>query len=194
MRPRIAVLFVALSLAAAPQDPTPAPTVLRSAQQLAAIGPEHRLLGRLVGEWEVVVATAPPGMAPREERGRVRGVAILGGRHVVLNFVLQLQGTAVEAVQMLGFDTLRQVYTSSWRDDLSTWAVEASGTAADGVPERLRLQGTLADAREPTGRPFRLEFDLPASAGSNRGEVVVRAYDTVDGQEVLMQTQRWTPK
>jgi hypothetical protein len=111
---------------------------------------------------------------------------------VVLNFVLQLQGTAVEAVQMLGFDTLRQLYTSSWRDDLSTWSVEASGTAGAGAPERLRLQGALADARDPTGRPFRLELDLPPAAAGAAGEVAVRSYDTVDGKEVLMQTQRWT--
>jgi hypothetical protein len=189
-RPR-AVLLLALLPTLSTQDPTPTPAVLRSAQQLAALAPEHRLLARLVGDFEVAVQTTLPGTPPRDERGRVRGAAILGGRHVVLNYVLQLQGTAVEAVQMLGFDTLRQLYTSSWRDDLSTWSVDTSGAASAEAPQRLRLQGTLADARDPTGRPFRLEIDLPDAAG---GPVVVRSYDTIDGNEVLLQTQRWTPQ
>ena len=185
---RAAAALSVVCLLTAVQDPAPGPATLRTAQQLAVPTAEHARLQRLVGEWNVAVQPA----AGREERGRMHAAAILGGRHVVLNFAFELQGAKVEAVQILGFDTLRQVYTSSWRDDLSTWSVEAAGAARPDNPEQLRLPGTVCDARDPTGRPFRLEFDLPAVAAAR--EVVVRLYDTVDGKDVLMQTQRWSPR
>jgi hypothetical protein len=168
------------------QDPTRDTTMLRLAQQAAQVAEPHQRLQQLVGDWEVAVVTTPPGAAPRDERGRVVGKAILGGRYVVCNHSLRLSGSVVEAVQILGFDTLRGQFTASWRDDQSTWAVEASGPPGDEAG-LLVLRGQLADVRDPAGRPFRLELDLRAP-----GRVVVRLFDHHDGRELLLQQQTWT--
>ncbi|MEO6593433.1 MAG: hypothetical protein ABIP94_01620, partial [Planctomycetota bacterium] len=98
-----------------------------------------------------------------------------------------LRGSDVHAMQILGFDTLRQLYTASWRDDQSTWSVECSGAAAGKTPDLLRLKGTLADARDAAGRPFRLELDLEV-----KDRVRVSIFDTHEGKEFLLQVQDWT--
>ena len=117
------------------------------------------------------------------------GTAMLGGRYVALRFTMELAGAPFEAMQLLGFDTLRQQYTSSWRDDLSTWAVDASGPLRAEALDQLALAGTLVDARDPTGRPFRMALDLRSAQ-----QVVVELHDTLDGRDHLVQTQRWTKR
>lgn len=185
----LAALAIGAWLALAAQDPANDPRLLQRAQQLSLPVEQHTLLGRLAGEWDVVVHTTSPGGSAREGRGRVVGAPILGGRYVVLNFVLQQEGAKLEAVQILGFDTLRMLWTSSWRDELSTWSSEASGPVRPDQPQLATLSGTLADARDPTGRPFRLQFDLGSAQ-----RVMVRLFDTYDGKEFEVQRQEWTKR
>jgi hypothetical protein len=185
----LALVFIVGSLAALPQDPSREAGMLRTAQQLAVTTAEHQLLQRLVGEWDVVSTTFPPGGKPQEARGRMVGKSMLGGRYVVLNHSIAVSGSKIEAVQLLGFDTLRGHYTSSWRDDVSTWAVECSGAAVDGEPQQWVLRGTLADARTPAGRTFRCTFDL-----RDAKSIKVELFDAHEGEEVRVQTQTWTAR
>jgi hypothetical protein len=171
-----------------PQDPPP-PAVLQKAQTVAQTDAHHARLQRLVGEWEVVLTTKLRGEPPREDRGSVRAAAILGGRYVVADYTLAITPATVHAVQIFGFDALRQLWTSSWRDDLSTWSVECSGPPSQPEAGVLTLRGSLVDASEPTGRPFRQVVDLSAE-----GVVVVRLYDTHEGVEFELQRQRWTKR
>ncbi|MFY9341881.1 MAG: DUF1579 family protein [Planctomycetota bacterium] len=186
----VGVAFVVVSgLGLVTQDPVPEPRLLQKAQQLSVPGDQHALLGTLAGDWDVVVRTHAPGKAATEDRGSLRCSPILGGRWCVLNFTLTLQGASVEAVQILGFDTLRKLWTSSWRDELATWAVDATGPVSAERPRVLALAGTLVDARDPTGRPFRLQLDL-----RDAQRVTARLSDTVGEQLVEVQTQEWTRK
>ena len=140
------LLAVAASLAVLAQDPLREAGMMRSAQQLAVTTVEHQLLQRLAGDWDVVNTTFPPGGKPQEARGRIVGKSMLGGRYVVLNHSLAVGANRVEAVQLLGFDTLRGHYTSSWRDDVSTWAVECSGAALEGQPQQCRASAKPASS------------------------------------------------
>lgn len=184
---RTPILFALALLLPPVQDPTREAGMLRTAQQLALPAPEHELLQQLAGEWDVVCTTTPPGGSAQQARGRMVGKAMLGGRYVVLNHAWVQEGGRIEAVQVLGFDTLRGQYTSSWRDDVSTWATECSGAAVDGELRRWVLRGTLADARTPAGRAFRCTFDLRA-----KDTVQVELFDAHEGAEVRVQAQTWT--
>ncbi|MBM4060411.1 MAG: DUF1579 domain-containing protein [Planctomycetes bacterium] len=182
------VLVPALWFLPSPQDPAVPAGVLARAQTLARTGEAHQRLQQLAGTWDVEVRTPEAGGA-REERGTPVGKGILGGRYMVLNYQLVLRGRPLEAVQILGFDNLRQLYTASWRDDLSTWSVECQGTPDPAAPARLSLRGELTDAQDPSGRPFRLEFDLATA-----GLVHVRLHEERDGKPVLVQQQHWTAR
>ncbi|HEX5050163.1 MAG TPA: DUF1579 family protein [Planctomycetota bacterium] len=185
---RSGVVVVALALLGlAPQEPANDAAMLQRAHQLAQPGEPHQRLAKLQGEWDVVVRTTPPGGAEQTDRGTVEGTTVLGGRYVSLDFKLHLRGGEVRGLQILGFDTLRQLYTASWRDDQSTWSIECTGAAAANSPDLLQFQGTLVDARDTTGRPFRLEIDLEV-----KDRVRVSIYDTHEGAQFLAQTQDWT--
>lgn len=180
------LLAVVLPLPVA-QDPAPRPSVLQRAAELARPAEAHQRLQRLLGRWQVVSTTTIGADAePRVERGTIEGTSMLGGRYVMLKYALQVEGGGLEAMQLLGFHTLHQLYTSSWRDDHSTWSIECDGPPDAAAPDRLVLHGTLVDVQDPEGRPFRLELDL----GDERVEV--RLFDTVGGALVLRQTQQWT--
>ena len=192
----LAMLPVAVFVNLLRQDPADTAQMLKQAQQLARTYEPHQRLQQLVGTFDVVVRNSPPGGTASSDRGSVVGKAILGGRYVVLNFQLQVQGHAVEGVLILGFDNLHQRYTASWRDDLSTWAVDCAGAPDVAAPQQLRLQGELADARDPDGRAFRLEVDLPSPAAAAKDlaaqRVQVRLLDTVGGSLTAVQQQEWT--
>jgi hypothetical protein len=184
------VVLAALGVAATvPQDPVPTPATLQRAHRLAQPDAHHARLQRLVGDWDVVLRTTLPGGDPREDRGTVKVAAVLGGRYVVANYALQVRGAKVEAVQILGFDTLRQLYTSSWRDDASTWAIDTAGPHDAERPDLLTLTGSMVDAQDPTGRPCRLVVDLRRADA-----VAMRSFDTIGGKEVDLQQQQWTPR
>lgn len=191
MRIPVLAVVLAAALLARPdvQDPAVSPEDLRLARRLAEPGEPHRLLARLAGAWDITVHATPPGAKQRTERGTVVGRAILGGRYVVLNYRFVHRGQPLEGVQILGYDTLRRQFTSSWRDDHSTWAVECAGSAAPEMPERIQLRGELRDARDPGGRPFRLALTLPPDGGD---KVAASLHDTLDGEEFLLQSQEWT--
>ena len=183
------VLAIAAAVSPRPQDPRPEPSVLQKAKQVSTTTEEHVRLQRLVGEWEVVLRTTLPGGKPQEDQGRVVAAPILGGRYVVANYTLQIQGVKVEAVQIFGFDALRSVFTASWRDDLSTWSIETAGPPVAATPDVLVLTGTLIDAKDPTGRPFRQVVDLATEKA-----VTVRLFDTHDDKQFELQVQQWTRK
>jgi len=89
-----------------PQDPPPDAATLLRFERLAQPGEPHALLQRLVGEWDVAVRT-PVDPVERVDRGSVKGLALLGGRYVQLQFSLTVARQPFEAVQVLGFDALR---------------------------------------------------------------------------------------
>lgn len=183
--PLVVVAVIAAWLAPA-QDPRPDAAELQRAQQAAQVGPEHALLQRLVGAWDVEVRTEVDGQR-RTDRGRMQAAAILGGRYVQLDFALALGDAKVEARQLLGFDALRQQFTSSWRDSASTWSIEAAGAPSPAWRDGVALRGLLVDAREPAGKPFRLELDL---GDLDRVAVRMLVGDGAAAREV--QAQTWT--
>ena len=169
------------------QDPEPAPDgeALRRAQALSRTTAEHDRLQKLVGEWRVTLRTFRADGKVQEVRGKVLGQAMLGGRYIVLNLKAKMQGRDVEAVQIVGFDTLRNAYTSSWRDNATTWPVSCHGGLGNDA-NVLTMTGMLHDAHTPNGRGFRLVIDL-----REKDQVTVKAFEDRGLGDTLMQEQIW---
>ena len=172
------------------QDPKPtvrrpSADALRRAHELAETAPEHEVFRRLAGKWSVSLRTTSSDGATHEDTGEVVGRAMLGGRYLALDYTLEVQGNAVDALQILGFDRLKGLYTASWRDTGATWAVDCQGQPGAEVGD-ITMFGTMVDAFTPDGRPFRLHLDA-----RDRREIVVRYSEGAVGKEVLLQEQRW---
>lgn len=195
-RERVAPENLALESVAPPlvgqrgQDPKPAPRgpdgeTLRRAQELSRTTVEHERLQKLAGEWQVTLRTHGPDGKVQEGSGKVLGQSMLGGRYVVLNLKAKMQGHDVEAVQIVGFDTLHLAYTSSWRDNATTWPVECHGGLGKDA-DVLTMTGTLHDAHTPTGRGFRLVIDL-----REPDQVTVKVFEDRGLDDALLQEQLW---
>lgn len=170
---------------AKPSVRTPDGETLRRAQELSRTTVEHDRLAKLAGNWNLTVRTPLEGGKVRKERGTVVGQPILGGRYVVCNFRMSLSGREVEAVQIVGFDTMRQLYTSSWRDNQMTWPIRCSGEPGKEA-ELLDLAGSLRDADTPDGQTIRMTLDM-----RSKDQVTVRVHTGGREKEVLMQEQVW---
>ena len=172
------------------QDPKPAPRgpdgeTLRRAQLLSRTSVEHERLQRLAGEWQVTLRTFSADGKVQEASGKILGQSMLGGRYIVLNLKAKMQGQDVEAVQIIGFDTLRKAYTSSWRDNATTWPVACHGGLGKDA-DVLTMTGMLHDAYTPNGRGFRLVIDL-----REKDQVTVKIFEERGLDETPLQEQIW---
>ena len=158
---------------------------LRRAQELSRTTVHHDRVKKLSGQWEVTVRSPLPGGKTREDKGTVFGMPTLGGRYVILSYKMSILGRDIEALQMIGFDTLRSQYTSTWRDNQTTWSVECAGEPGKEA-DLLELAGRLHDAESPGGKPTRLTFDL-----RTEHQVTVRIHAGSGEDAVLMQEQVW---
>lgn len=118
----------------------------RMAQQMAAPGEQHKLLGRLVGEWKQTGKFIMPGQSPIEFSGKTSNRMILGDRF------LQLDGTFVaanpalkgESMTVYGFDKRVGKYTAWGIDTWGTYSVAATGDY-DAATRTWTLSGENAE-------------------------------------------------
>lgn len=118
--------------ASAQQQPAQAPTPT-AAEAWAAYGtpgPEHAVLARRVGSWDVAVRTwSAPDAEPRESKGRSEWQPLLGGRFFEERLEIAAPGGTHEARGVSGFDKLRKQYVSTWMDDDGTSILHSVGSA-----------------------------------------------------------------
>ena len=181
-----------------PQDPKPSlvpegaagldalqlARAMTSTMKLALPGPQHERLQKLEGAYAVSMQLTPPGLPAQECLGEARAMTVLGGRYLLVNLKVRVAAVVMEGLYVFGYDNLRSLYTVSWRDSLSTWAVECAGPVSEASPDVAALQGTMVDAASPTGRPFELVLGFAKDGFS----LAVR--DQVKGElaEVMRQT------
>lgn len=180
------------------EEPRAVAVALVEGLPTAQPGPQHRWLQKLCGTFAVAGTTTVPGRPDQVAAGTATAKAILGGRYVVIDTVVELQGQRVESVLILGYDALRQRFTSSWRDDLSTWSIEgvtardstaSSGAGTGQAPvEKITLAGLVSDVVTPTGRDFRMEVATVADGFS----ITVR--DQLGSGEAVVMHWRFTAK
>jgi hypothetical protein len=113
------------------------PEAMQAALEQSRPGPEHALLTRLAGEWdlEVKIATAPGQMTT--VRARAHNRAVLGGRFLVSEVAAEepLAGQLIENMSIYGFDRRSGKYTLVGYDNFGTYYVTAEGAVpAAGAP------------------------------------------------------------
>lgn len=156
---------------------------MTSTMKLSMPGPQHERLVALEGAYTVEMTLTPPGLPPQTTTGEARAMSVLSGRYLLVNLKVRVAGVVMEGLYVLGYDNLRSLYTVSWRDSLSTWAVECAGPVSDASPDVAALQGTMVDAASPTGRPFELVL------GFTKAGFALAVRDQVKGElaEVMRQ-------
>jgi hypothetical protein len=101
-------------------------------------GPAHARLGRLAGEWDVVMLIE----GAEVSKGAGRASAILDGRFQVVDFHLDSGPGEGSYRYTLGFDRRHDEYSIVVMDTSGTYFVTARGPEADGI---IQMAGTDDD-------------------------------------------------
>ena len=107
-------------------------------------GPEHEMLGSLVGEWDLIVRAWPePGADSTEAVGRGTNRMLLGGRFLEMASTAEFMGVPADAITTFGFDRRSGLFNVISMDTEGTyWVTGAGRRDADG---RIVMSGTDDD-------------------------------------------------
>jgi len=123
------VLVVSLSFAAMAKDMGMSGQNKMMAQMMkwTTPGPHHKTLEALVGKWNV---TATMWMAPNTKPQVMTGTSenkwVLGGRFIQQDVMGSDAQHPFQGMGLIGYDNIRQEYTSMWADNMSTGMMESS--------------------------------------------------------------------
>ena len=106
---------------------------------LAAPGPEHKPLQKLVGNWEL-------SMEGSEKKGTARIKSLWDGRFVTEEVTLPFGGFTLEWNGIYGYDKHKKKYTAVWVDNMDTNTESGEGDI-DKEGKVLTLKGQHEDPR-----------------------------------------------
>jgi hypothetical protein len=147
LAPALTLLFAAGALAQAPPVP----------------GPEHEILKRDVGVWDVVVEMLFPGAPPMTMSG-VETNTLVAGRWLVSEFRAEMMGQAFEGRGITGWDPGKKVYTGVWVDSMGT---SLNLAEASHDPGTNTLTGWIEMA-DPSGGKGRAKTETSWPAADTR--------------------------
>lgn len=130
---------------------------MKQMEQLAAPGPEHRILAATAGEWEAEMRCYMPGQdSPMVQKGVSKKSMILGGRVLKEEFKADMMGREFNGVALTTYDRFNKKYSSVWIDDMGPGIFTSEGSA-DAAGKVLTLTGKMDDPMTGTkGKPTRL--------------------------------------
>ena len=145
-------------------------------------GPEHKKLDVMLGNWEGDVKFwMNPGDEPMTSHGTAKREWMLNGRwlaeHVDAPAMME-GGPAFKGFGLTGYNTIEKRYEMYWFENMSTWAMTATGKW-DDAKKTLTFEGDDIDPATGKRRHTRSSVDL---SNPNR-EVMVGYTMGPDGKE-----------
>ena len=108
-------------------------------------GEGHKVLNDLAGKWSYTMQWwTAPGSKPEESKGSCNSKWILGGRFLQQDVKGKAMGQPFQGMGVIGYDTFKQEYQSSWLDSMSTGMMLTTGSY-DTATKTLQQTGTLSD-------------------------------------------------
>jgi len=126
-------------------------------KELAAPGPEHKLLERLVGKWATSTKMwMDPSAPPTESKGKMEAKAIMGGRYILSKFESVMMNEPFEGMAIDGYDKYNKKYVSFWVDNFGTGFYTTTGTA-DAAGKVFTYEGKWDDPMmDRKGKPVKM--------------------------------------
>lgn len=137
-------------------------------------GPEHEMLAKLVGEWDVASKIFPgPGAPPMESKGEGEADKEYDGRFVELEVTGTVMGEAWNGTYLLGYDRFKKHYTITMWSNVTTAMNHGTGTY-DEASKTISYNVRMDDAHGDRPTRFTIRFNAD-------GTHTIEAYDTVPG-------------
>jgi hypothetical protein len=117
---------------------------MRAWMEAAKLTKEHDLLKQLAGKWKTECKDLTMGPEPVVSTGTSEGRLILGDRWLVSDYQSTMMDMPFEGHGMLGYDTLKKKYISTWSDNMGTGIMVSEGTA-NASGNEITLTGSWDD-------------------------------------------------
>lgn len=141
----IMALFMAWSTVVADNNSAYDPAMQAEYMKLAQPGPEHQMLAKLAGKWNMTVTLWPaPGADPMVFSGTGQNEMILGGRFLQMSSLSGEGEMMTETLHLIGFDRRHNEFISAGFDTWGTYFVTARGPQ-DKETGRIVMSGTDVD-------------------------------------------------
>lgn len=165
--------------AATPADPAQQ-AMMQAWEKASTPGPQHqRLAEQMVGTWNTrTTMWMDPSAPPTSETGRAVNTAVLGGRHVRMDFTGQFMGQPFQGIGYSGYDNVSGKYVSSWMDNMSTGMYASQGDY-DEATSTYTYRGEMPDPMVP-GQMTPVREVVRVIDNDHH---VMEWYETRDGQE-----------
>lgn len=101
---------------------------MEKAMKLGSPSEAHHRLDPLVGRFNTTVRWwMDPNATPEESKGVENNQWILGGRFIQQEFKGTSMGQPFQGMGIIGYDNVKQEYTSIWLDSMSTGMMQSTG-------------------------------------------------------------------
>ncbi len=143
----LGLLLVTLAAGAVAQDDPAADqaALMETYMKLAQPGPEHEMLSKMAGKWNLTVTIWPaPGADSMVFSGTGENEMILGGRFLQMTSVSGEGEMETHTLHIIGFDRRYNEYNLAGFDDHGTYFVTAKGSQ-DEKTGKIVMSGEDAD-------------------------------------------------
>ncbi|MEX2218282.1 MAG: DUF1579 domain-containing protein [Phycisphaerales bacterium] len=96
--------------------------------EAGAVGPNHKLLEGMVGEWTTAGKFWMGPGEPMTTAGTSVNTPVLGGRYIQQKFKGDFMGQPFEGIGYTGYDNIKQKFVGTWMDSMSTSVMNSEGT------------------------------------------------------------------
>ena len=145
-------------------------------------GPNHELLGSVVGDWSFKGRMwMNPSAPPSESTGTVSYAALFGGRYVEGEYKGDMMGMPFEGKGLMGYDNVSRQFQATWADNMGTMIMFMTGDY-DPATKTITYTGRMNDIMKPGTMVTVRQLVRLTSPDSH----VMEWYETRDGKEVKM--------
>lgn len=179
--------------AAAAPAPTPPPTVdsataAKNMADYATPGDVHAMLAKSSGKWNVETSMyMAPGAPPTVSKGTSVNKMILGGRYQVAEFKGTMMGQPFEGISTVGYDKHKNVYESTWVDNVGTGITKFTGTW-DEATKSIHFTGKMMDPMTKHEMDVKETFKII----DDNNQQMEMYYTGPDGKDVKMMEIKYT--
>lgn len=150
----IPMCLLALAPAALAQDkpalPAEQQAMMDAMIKAATPGPNHKMLGSMVGDWTFVMRMwMDPSAPPSETSGTVTNRPLMGGRYVQGDYKAQVMGMPFEGASVVGYDNVSGQFVSTWLDNMSTGIMYMTGSY-DAASRSFTYSAEMPDTMQPS--------------------------------------------
>ena len=115
----------------------------------------HKVLNKLVGSWTYTSKMWQAPNTPAEESsGTTESQWIMGGRFLQQDVTGAYMGQPFHGMSLMGYNNIKQKYTSIWLDDMSTGIMVGEGTF-DQASNTINDEGDFTCPMVNGERPYR---------------------------------------